>query len=346
MEILQNIYKNEINHLSAEIETIKRIDRLNSKLREYNWIFMHPYNQGFEVTFFEKLIENSEPEDVEQKLYNSFARKFLDLKLTISMLDGYYRKRPFLCDFSQQIEESIILCLQKDFSGAIHLLIPVIEGSIRNYMIYKKGDTAKHMISMSDLTKAFKYLEDDYATIHKEYLQSNDCHLTRHSGLRFNDNQIENILKKHREYFSLWMKQLEDYLKRNLYLNTRNVEKFKDSFNRHNIFHGFEQPDYNFKNYLKLISCINFLSWAYGITHKGCSIFAEVDDEKVREKWVEYYKILIISESMTSVKSSIYGYRIDSFMEFVDDSLKKPLLLSETIHKTLLDINNRYKNSK
>ena len=128
MSIAQETYRKEIEHISREIETISRIDKLNSKLHDYNWIFFHPYNQGFEIGYFERLVADSDKENAEQKIFEQFARKFLDLKLTITMIDGFYRKRPFLSDFIRQIEESVILCIQKDFSGAINLLIQLLKG--------------------------------------------------------------------------------------------------------------------------------------------------------------------------------------------------------------------------
>lgn len=338
MDNAKNIYRQEIKKISQQLKIIQRIDNLNSKLREYNWIFLHPYNQGYEIGIFEKLITIPN-KDIEEKIFARFARKFLDLSGTITMVDGYYRKRPFLNDFIQQIEESVILCLQKDFSGAISLLIPTIEGTIRNYLTSKKGITAKNIIKMSDLIIAFEYMTDDYTETIEQYFINENNHQLKYLDM----NQKEQILKKYKEYFSLWIKQLKEYLSNNLYLDTRKGN-LKDNFNRHNIFHGFGNINYNFKNYLKLINCINFLSWSLGMITKECSILADINEGDLRKKWIEYYKILIISESMNEIKSNIYGYEIESFKKYLDKVFLKPLVISEFFHKQLLKLNDKFLN--
>lgn len=339
MSITKETYRKEIEYITKETESIYRIDKLNSKLRDYNWFFSHPYNQGFEIELFEKLVDNSDKTMAEERIFEQFARKFLDLINTITIVDGFYRKRPFLNDFIRQIEESVILCIQKDFSGAISLLIPVIEGSIRNYLISKKGDSARTIVKMSDLSIAFKYMADDYINLQKEYLNTEFGYL-KQTGEYFDSNQEKQIIKKHKDYFNLWIKQLNDYLNNNLYLDTRKAEKITDKFNRHNLVHGLDNIDYSFRNYLRLFNCLNFLSWAFGVITKECSLFAEVDEEKIREKWVEYFKILTISESILETKAKVYGIEIKSFKKYIDKTLLKPLALSEIFHKQLLKVND------
>lgn len=326
-------YKRKIKQLSEDMEMIKRIDAVNNKLRKYNWVFIHPYNQGFEVSSFERLIQNTDNKDIEELIFEKFARKFLNLVDPIIMLEGYYKKRPFIKEFSTQIEESIILCLQKDFSGAVSLLIPVIEGSIRKYLIFRNGETAKTKIKMSDLLVAFDYMTEDYVDFHKDGL------IEGYAEHFFDINQQNQILKKHREYFSLWVKQLADYLNYNLFFNTRSQVELQDDFNRHAIFHGFYNVNHNFKNYLRLFSCLNFLSWIIGQISKGCSILADVEDELLHKKWLEYYKLLTISEAMDDTKSKILGREIESFAKYIDKSFLKPMPISKIFIKQLLKMN-------
>lgn len=340
METTKNLYQRKIKHIEKEIEVIKRIDRLNTELHNYNWLFLHPYNQGFEIEYFEKLVRETDKESAEDKIFERYARRFLDLQQTIVMIEGFYRKRPFLNDFIIQIEESVILCIQKDFSGAINLLLPVIEGSLRNYLISKKGDKAKTVIKMSELsTKAFATMTNDYVSRIKEGLTSENYELN-HSNLQLDANQEKQILSKYREYFNLWIKQLYDYLNNNLYLDTRKGDQINDNFNRHNLIHALDKIDYSFKNYLRLFICLNFLAWAFGNITKECSILADVDNEIVDKKWSEYFKILTISESLTEIKSGIYQYEIESFKKFIDKPFLKPLAISEILHKQLLRVND------
>lgn len=268
------------------------------------------------------------------------------MQQTIVMIEGFYRKRPFLNDFITQIEESVILCLQKDFSGAINLLLPVIEGSLRNYLISKNGDKAKAIIKMSELSaKAFTAMANDYINLIKEDLIFGNYELN-YSNLKLDANQEKQLLSKYREYFNLWIKQLNDYLNNNLYLDTRKGEQISDSFNRHNLIHALDKIDYSFKNYLRLFNCLNFLAWAFGNITKECSILADVDDDIVNKKWVEYFKVLTISESLTEIKSEIYQYEIKSFQKFIDKSFSKPLAISTILHKQLLKVNNIFLKKK
>ncbi|MCB0371981.1 MAG: hypothetical protein KDD31_03105, partial [Muricauda sp.] len=121
MDSIKEKFQKKIESINKEIDQIKRIDSLNSKLQKHNWILFHPYNQGFEIGVLERLVEKENNEQLEEKIFEIFARKFLNLGYTISITEGFYKKRPFIKDYSTQIDESIVSCLQKDFSGAIHL---------------------------------------------------------------------------------------------------------------------------------------------------------------------------------------------------------------------------------
>ncbi|WP_435523319.1 hypothetical protein [Chryseobacterium indoltheticum] len=69
-------YKAEIEHITKQIDRIKRIDAVNNKLFEYNWVFLHPYNQGFEITYFENILIDSNPNDIEKLIFERFAKNF------------------------------------------------------------------------------------------------------------------------------------------------------------------------------------------------------------------------------------------------------------------------------
>lgn len=323
-----------------EVESARRMDRVNAKLREYNWLFIHPYNQGYEINYLEGLL-NENVHNIEQIIFERSAGRFLDIELTITILEGFYKKRPFMKSFGAQIEESIVLCLQKDFAGAIMLLIPVIEGTIRNYLISRKGESGGKAVNMSDLAKAFYHMGEDYAE------RQMVCFYERHSDREeafggLDKNQLKQLRAANKEYFTLWIKQLEDYLIQNLYFNTKNTVDLPDNFNRHNIFHGFEAGEYSFKNFLRLLSCLNFLSWAIGMVEPNCSIFPDVDDSDVLSKWKAYFKLLIVSESMDELKSEILGVRKESFKKYTEDSLFKPLVFSEVIITNVLKANDIY----
>ena len=117
---IKKAYQDELSRIHKEIEFVEKIDSLNNKLRKSNWLFIHPYNFGFETKLLEEVIDN---ENAEREIFEIYANTFLDLRTTIAFVEGFYKKRPFLGDFLHIIEKSIVLCLQKDFAGAINFSI-------------------------------------------------------------------------------------------------------------------------------------------------------------------------------------------------------------------------------
>lgn len=317
---MKKIYEKEIEDINKEISIVEKLNEVNSSLRKYNWVFLHPYCQVFEINTLKKII--SENDNTEEKILTHFAKKFLDLRFTIHFIDGFIATRPFLKDYKLSIEESVILCLQKDFNGAINTLIPVIEGTLRKLLIDKKGVNKVNEIDISELLKVFNYLTDDYIKLQKEYLQSK----YKNSEKYFDENQEKNILKKHKDYYELWTKQFIDYVKDNLYANTKNKD-ITDSFNRHIIFHSLnDKIDYSFANYLRLFNCIHLLSWSIGVVYKECSILSDADEEDVINKWVDYFNILIVSESLTETKRNIYNNRtIRDYKDYLNPEIAKLL---------------------
>lgn len=318
---MKNKYEKEIEHINKQISIVKELDEVNSDLRKYNWIFLHPYCQGFEIKTLKRII--SENENTEEKILTHFAKRFLELRSTIHFIDGFIATRPFLKDYKSSIDESVILCLQKDFNGAINTLIPVIEGTLRKLLIDQKGIHKTNEIDISELLKVFNYLTEDYLVLQKEYLENR----YKNSDEYFDKNQEKNILKKHKEYYELWTKQFIDYIKDNLYANTKN-NNISDSFNRHIIFHSLnDEIEYSFANYLRLFNCIHLLSWSIGVVYKGCSILSDADEEDVINKWVDYFNILIVSESLTETKRRIYNNKsIKNFKDYLNPEIAKLLV--------------------
>ncbi|MEP3388114.1 MAG: hypothetical protein ABJO02_08000 [Reichenbachiella sp.] len=325
----KKIFEEEINQIDREIELVKRLDSVNNKLHKFNWIFLHPYSQGMDIEILRKL---SLEENPEEKILAFYARKFLDLRTTIHFVEGFYKTRPFLKDYISSIRESVILCLQKDFKGAITVLIPVIEGTLRKYLISRKGEQKKHTIDIKELLKAIPILTDEYVERSKNGLKSRHKHsIEANNYLDF--NQEKELLKRNRMYFELWMKQLKNYLENNLYLNTKHNE-VQDSFNRHLIFHALEDNiEYSFANYLRLFNSLNFLSWAIGLTNDGCSVLSVANEDEVKSLWVDYLNILIASEALTETKSNIHEKDILSFKPYLDKAVINAIKRPEAIIK-------------
>lgn len=317
---MKELYEKEIEDINKQISVVQRLNDVNKDLRAYNWIFLHPHCQVFEIKKLKRIVE--EKISAEENILKHFAESFLNLRSTIHFLDGFFATRPFLKDYKKSIDQSVVLCLQKDFNGAINTLIPVIEGTLRKILISKKGNHKIGEINISELLKVFTYLSEDYVQMQKEFLQIR----FKDSINSFDANQIKNILKKHKEYFDLWANQFVEYMRDNLYANTKNSE-VKDSFNRHIIFHSLsDETDYSFANYLRLFNCIQLLSWLIGVTRRECSILSDADEKDVIDKWVDYFNILIVSESLTATKKNIYGdMNIIEFKEYLHPEIAKLL---------------------
>lgn len=335
--MVKEAYKKEIEQINSQIELVKKLDNINSHLQKFNWIFLHPYSQGMDIEILKRL--SSETENPEDKILNFFASKFLDLRTTIHFIDGLFNKRPFLKDYVSSIEESVILCLQKDFNGAINVLLPVIEGVLRKYLVEKKGDHIKKQTDIKELLKALHHLTNDYEVLQKKYLKMSYKYLLDR-GQYFNANQEKQILKKHNKHFELWVKQLKNYLTHNLYLNTKD-NKVTDTFNRHLIFHALKDDiDYSFANYLRLFNCINFLSWIIGSTAENCSVLSEANEEDVMNKVVDYLNVLIVSEALTETKNNIYKKEIISFKQYLDPKYLNLITRQEQMISKVLKMND------
>lgn len=306
-------FKAELDHLDKMINTVTRLEAVNAKLRQYNWVFLHPYNFAIDITYLGQYAD----EKSEEKIFNVFARRFLELRTTISFLEGFFKKTPYLKNYGRQIEDSLILCLQRDFGGAISLLLPVIEGTLRSYLISRNGNDAKSIVGTSLLLKSLDHLVDDYLNLQSDYLRERDPVSVP------TETQRHSLLEKHRMYVTLWIKQLRDYLENNLYCDTRRPGR-SDSFNRHTIFHGFEEDiKHSFRNYLRLFHCIHLLNWALRNITKGASPLIEIDEQLVMDKWVQYFRILILSESLSEAKAKISGQDSENFRPYLKDIYKE-----------------------
>ena len=274
----KEIYNTEIKSIQNQIHISENLDSVNSSLQANNWIFLHPYSQGGDIGVIQRMI--SESENPNQEVIKFFADKFFDLRGTIHFIEGFFNQRPFLKDFTQNIREATILCLQKDFKGAILVIIPVIEGTLRKYLISRKGEHKSNEIDIKELLKALNFLTDEYVLLQKEYLSSK-YEMNIKEGTYMDSNQEKQILKKHRYYFDLWMKQFKNFIENNLYLNTKENE-VKDKLNRHLIFHGLEDDvEYSFENFLRLFNSISFLSWGIGGVDKECSVLSNIPENEV-----------------------------------------------------------------
>lgn len=319
---MPDVYQNEIKGVKIEINRVKLMDTINEKLQRLNWIFLHPFSQGMDISYMQQVLKE---DGSEEKIKDYFAIKFFNLPATIHLVDGMFKRRPFLKEFEYFIEESIVLCIQKDFRGAISTLLPVIEGTLRKYYLSRGAIAKRNTTKISDLIKSSEILTKDYLRIKMKYIFER----ANKENSSLSIDQVKNLEKLHREYFEIWVKQLNRYLENNLYHYYTGEGIVRDSFNRHAIFHAFnERIEYSLANYLRLFNCISFLSWIMGVVNEGCSALSEVGRKEVIEKWSEYLKILSVSEALTKAKSKIYGQNLEGFSKYLSNDhlvlMKRP----------------------
>ena len=329
----------EIEQIKKWIETGKELRAVNDRLLELNWIFLHPYSQGMDIEILKRLLDGPNPE---KKILNFFGKKFLNLISTLHFIEGFYKKRSFLKDFGQPIEESVILCIQRDYRGAISILIPVIEGTLRKFLISQEGSAWTGSTGKGMLQKSLSGLVDAYVELNKTYLRKRYEHLWS-ANRYFSDEEERQILEKHRELFQIWLEQLERYLIQNLYSDTRKGEP-KDSFNRHLIYHALSDTiEFTLANYLRLYNCINFLCWAIGSITYESSVFSEVSEEIVFGKYKGYLKLLATSEAILATKRELLGRQSDDLSEVLPLNLraviKRPKAEITSALKAIDDIN-------
>lgn len=317
-ELIKHAFRKEISLLDKRIAEVEELGAINERLKAFNWVFLHPFSQGGDMGVIKNILDSGQ--DMERRVLSLFASKFLSLRATIHFTDGLFKTRPFLGDYAVDIDESIVLCLQKDFHGAINILIPVIEGTLRKCLVHERGIKKKSEVSIEALVKVMDSWIAQYVEINRNYLREKHKDLIS-LGVYFHENQEKEILRKTKLYFSLWIDQLKGYLEGSLYLDTRRGT-VSDKFNRHAIFHALEDNiEFSFSNYLRLFNCIHFISWAIGSITPGCSVLSEANEDEVLKKWFLYMKILSASEALERTKGAIYGRSPESFRPYMDKTL-------------------------
>lgn len=297
-------FEKEKEHYLSEIRKVRELNDLNEYLKTFNWALIHPYLQGAHIHFLQELAKtNSGTND---EIYKVFASSFFHLDSTALFIDGYFKKRPCLEPFCPLIDQSVILCLQKDYAGAINILIPVIEGSLRHYLVNVINVPNRSIKKSDDLLKAFQHIKSHHLGRIKAYY---GIEFGKESGgaVTLDTNQIERLTELKGEYLDLWFAIIKDYFTNSLYLTT-DGKSHSDKLNRHSIFHALNGDIYySLENYLKIYSCLHYLAWAFTFGYDNLHVLADIGYEEVKYKWKAFEKIKLISEILTPIKSAVYS---------------------------------------
>jgi len=299
----KRLFEERKSRQEENIAQAKRVIAINLYLQQFDWLFVHPYLVGYNIESFERM--QREATGSKEEVLKIFAGYFFDLHHTAYMIDGYFKERPFMAPYCHLIDQAVVLCLQKDYGGAITIMIPVIEGCLREYLVVVKGKQVEKTLKKEDLLKAFTYLKEGYLDTMEKHFMANQA--PKMWEVRFEASQVKQLLRNEREYIILWFSIIEDYFNNNLYLDTRSGQ-VSDKLNRHAILHALTHDIYyNLSNFLRLFNCLYFISWAFGMGCEGIKTLPDLDEKLTYGKWRAFEKIKRIASLMDDIKSDLFN---------------------------------------
>tara|TARA_B100001109_G_C18863125_1_gene475184 strand:+ start:4483 stop:5520 length:1038 start_codon:yes stop_codon:yes gene_type:complete len=274
----------------------KSIEQVNSFLVEYDWFFIAPtFLIGLEIEMIQKIAE--EDVDVKKRITKILAQRFYNLDFRTDFIEGYCIRCNHIKPFIESIENSMILCFQYDYEGAIKTLIPTIEGIMRKYL---KSNGEEGHISYQTIKKSFQLLEEDMVISARNGYENFDSGDGR--KVSFNKEEIEELSKIDTQLYRLWFSFMEDFIHHSLYKHTQG-EPLTNEINRHSILHEFgDKIDYTLDNYLKIYFVIDFLCWAF-IRVERKSIMNEAPTKRFLEKKLAYQRIIENANRMLIYKA-------------------------------------------
>jgi hypothetical protein len=316
-------FEREKENLTRHNKVVEDVVAANKYLKQFNWAYVHPYVMGGHVKYF--LTLEKEGRGSTKTVFQIFARLFYDLRTTTHFIDSIFKTRPELEPFCHLIDQSVVMCLQRDYAGAINTLLPVIEGSLRHYLVNRQGMN-NNDIKKPELLSVFTYLKVSHLAGQRHFYEK---HYKNYYGppVTFSADQLDELVGLKEACIDMWFDIIKHYLDKSLYISTKSPDFF-DGLNRHVIFHGLTSDIYyNLENYLRIFNCIIFLSWAFAMGHGGSFLFG-LEDEDILDKWIAFEQIRVVSWTMTPIKSKAFTGHPDfnpkDYEEdIVDDELGK-----------------------
>lgn len=290
------------------LETSEKILAVNSLLKEYNWFFVHPYMQNFKIDMLWD--RHTAGTLTKEYVAEFFTREFYFLNATLDYFDGIFERSVYIKSFTYFIEHSLILFFQKDYGGAINLILPSIEGIFSKYMIEAKGVDllAKRY---EKIKKAMLYLKDDLLEKKVEYL----------SEEKYNTQQLDYLVSLERKELDNWFANMHLFYVESLFAQT-GEEADHGVLNRHSIFHALSLNIYHTEeNYIKLFNSLIFIGWIFLQVEGQTLLFpdSKEDDTRIYLNRIQHYESLIQkSESLIVHKHSLLKkYPLHNGRDFV-----------------------------
>jgi len=226
-----------------------------------------------------------------------FIEDFYDLGNTLSSIDGHFKRSPHFEPFCYFIENSLILCFQRDYAGAINLLIPCIEGILASYL---QG------VENIDLSKnRFEKIKKATGNLKKKLVEKGEKYFNdvtlKDPHYVYNRQQSDHMLKQERRYFDDWFDSIERFLQESLFASTDIINP-EVELNRHSILHSLELKPYDtLENYVKLFNCLRFIIWAF-LQLERKSGLNDIDNDTFLRKMLMYEDIIKLSAKLVQQK--------------------------------------------
>jgi hypothetical protein len=301
-------FKERKKFAKNSLETSERILAVNSLLKEYNWFFVHPYMQNFKIGMLWG--RHTDGTLTKEYVAEFFTREFYFLDATLSYFDGIFERSVYIKPFTYFIEHSLILFFQKDYGGAINLILPSIEGAFSKYLTEAKGIdlSAKRY---EKIKKVMLSLKDDLLEKRLGYLNEQE----------FNTQQLDYLISQERKELDNWFANMHLFYVENLFAQTGDESEY-GVLNRHSIFHALSLNIYHTEeNYIKLFNSLIFIGWIF-LQVEGQSLLfpsSKEDDTRIYLNRRQHYESLIQkSEALVVHKHSLLKkYPLHNGRDFV-----------------------------
>jgi hypothetical protein len=321
-----------------ENRTLEEYKLVNIFLKSNDWLFISPlFFQGYELASFLKLSKKENPD--KKEILKIIISKFYNLKHVASFIEGDCSRCENIKPFLASIENSLILCFQKDYEGSIKTIIPIVEGILRKYLKNERGYT-NDRIQFKDLKRSFEYLKDDLLENYIDLLRN--YKVNNQESIEFTEEQFNNLVANHNYYHDAWFSFATEFINESFYLKTTNGQVISNEVNRHSILHelGFEF-EYNFENYIKIFFLLQFLTWVFLKKEKQSLFHDEMKPYRYFEKIRAYEKIIEYSDQLIFEKHTL----LKNYPSYNDSILKEkfPLFKNDMLSKKELILNNVFR---
>jgi len=303
----QNYFEKTRDEIKGRVAVAEELARLNSDLQRFNWMSIHPQLFMTEYNRLLKLAAN--PAATQANVTQVFADLFHDFRVTSLFIDGLLKTVPYIKPFCALVDQAVMMAISRDYAGAIHVLIPVIEGALRKYQVDVKGKQHSQIMRSADLTQVFGFMVEDYLAHRRREFQEklDSCYI--------DPSKFARLVDLERKYITTWLDMIKGYFQHNLFMDTSRGTLL-DPLNRHVLVHGFSaEVEYSLSNFLKVFNTLLYVAWAFRESDIAIPQRISLQNEDILYKWSAFEKLNIVTQVTSDIKLSIYQKYPDMKMD-------------------------------